>query len=80
MSSLKMHLAISEEVRKELNLSDDFILGSVLPDIIKMIIKDRKKTHFEDIEDIVNLDKFLRLQNKLNDEVILRILCSFNRR
>lgn len=80
MSSLKMHLAISEEVRKELNLSDDFILGSVLPDIIKMIIKDRKKTHFEDIEDIVNLDKFLRLQNKLNDEVILRIVCSFNRR
>lgn len=80
MSSLKMHLAISEEVRKELNLSDDFILGSVLPDIIKMIIKDRKKTHFEDIEDIVNLDKFLRLQNKLNDEVVLRILCSFNRR
>lgn len=80
MSSLKMHLAISEEVRKELNLSDDFILGSVLPDIIKMIIKDRKKTHFEDIEDIVNLDKFLRLQNKLNNEVVLRILCSFNRR
>ena len=80
MISLKMHLAISEEVRKELNLSDDFILGSVLPDIIKMIIKDRKKTHFEDIEDIVNLDKFLRLQNKLNDEVVLRILCSFNRR
>ena len=80
MSSLKMHLAISEEVRKELNLSDDFILGSVLPDIIKMIIKDRKKTHFEDIEDIVNLDKFLRLQNKLNDEVVIRILCSFNRR
>ncbi len=80
MSSLKMHLAISEEVRKELNLSDDFILGSVLPDIIKMIIKDRKKTHFEDIEDIVNLDKFLRLQNKLNDEVVLRILCSFSRR
>ena len=80
MSSLKMHLAISEEVRKELNLSDDFILGSVLPDIIKMIIKDRKKTHFENIEDIVNLDKFLRLQNKLNNEVVLRILCSFNRR
>lgn len=80
MSSLKMHLAISEEVRKELNLSDDFILGSVLPDIIKQIIKDRKKTHFEDIEDIVNLDKFLRLQNKLNNEVVLRILCSFNRR
>lgn len=80
MSSLKMHLAISEEVRKELNLSDDFILGSVLPDIIKMIIKDRKKTHFEDIEDIVNLDKFLRLQNKLNNEVVLRILFSFNRR
>ena len=33
MSSFKMHVAISEKVRSELNYSNLFILGSVLPDI-----------------------------------------------
>lgn len=28
MSSLKMHIAISEEIRKQFNLSNDFLLGA----------------------------------------------------
>ena len=36
MSSLKMHIAISEEIRKQFNLSNDFLLGAILPDIIKL--------------------------------------------
>ena len=58
------------------NTSCDFI---TLDDLLNSLC-DSCEENGMTFEDIVNLDKFLRLQNKLNNEVVLRILCSFNRR
>ena len=41
-----MHMCISDIVKKKLNLTDKFVYGSVLPDIIKNITKDRNGTHY----------------------------------
>lgn len=46
MGSFLMHIAISERVRRKLDLSTKFIYGSILPDLIKMETGDRKGTHF----------------------------------
>ncbi|MBR5227635.1 MAG: zinc dependent phospholipase C family protein [Clostridia bacterium] len=46
MSSYVMHLCISNKIKENLNLTDKFLYGSVLPDIIKEITGDREGTHF----------------------------------
>lgn len=46
MGSFLMHIGISEIVRKKLNLSTQFIYGSILPDLIKIETGDRTGTHF----------------------------------
>ena len=53
MPSWPIHIAIAHKVNKKLNLNDDFILGSVLPDILDgYIIKssnitDKNLSHFK---------------------------------
>lgn len=46
MSSYIMHICVSDIVKRKLNLTDKFVYGSILPDIIKMATGDRKGTHF----------------------------------
>ena len=46
MSSYIMHLCISDKVKRNIGLTDKFVYGSVLPDIIKNITGDRDKTHY----------------------------------
>ena len=70
MSSFKMHVAISEKVRSELNYSNLFILGSVLPDIIKLIVKDRTSTHFEN-NNSIDLEKYILAQDNLKNELVV---------
>lgn len=73
MSSFKMHVAISEKVRRKLNYSNLFILGSVLPDIFKSIIKEeteRTSSHFE-VNKVIDLEKYISAQDDLTNELIL---------
>lgn len=46
MSSYIMHMCISDVVKRKLNLTDKFVYGSILPDILKMVTGDRTTTHF----------------------------------
>lgn len=79
MGSFLMHIGISEKVRKKLNLSNKFIYGSILPDLIKMETGDRNGTHF--IKTVIKDDKTIKipmidcaietLNGKLNNEVRL---------
>lgn len=77
MSSIIMHIYISKKIQEELNLSNKFLAGSVLPDMIKIKTMDRRGTHYiKDIENstkrLPDLERFLdENKNKLNDEVML---------
>lgn len=46
MSSYIMHMCVSDIVKRKLNLTDKFIYGSILPDILKMATGDRIGTHY----------------------------------
>lgn len=70
MSSLKMHIAISMKIKEEFNYSNIFLLGAILPDIIKLIIGNRKITHFEK-QEIIDLDEFINKQKNLENELVL---------
>ena len=69
MSSLKMHIAISKKVKEELQLGDLFLVGSILPDVLKLILHERKLSHFE-IDQNIDLNKFLLLQDNFNEIVL----------
>lgn len=69
MSSLKMHMAISKKVKEELQLGDLFLVGSILPDVLKLILHERKLSHFE-IDQNIDLNKFLLLQDNFNEIVL----------
>jgi hypothetical protein len=72
-----MHIYISQCVQKDLNLSDKFLAGSILPDMIKLKTLDREATHY--IKSIrgtnkrlPDLKKFLKEnRDKLDDEIML---------
>ena len=70
MSSLKMHIAISKKIKEEFNYSNIFLLGAILLDIIKLIIGNRKITHFEKKE-IIDLDEFISKQKNFENELVL---------
>ena len=70
MSSFKMHIAISKKIKEELNYTNMFLVGSILPDIIKLILGDRKASHFEE-NGIIDLNKFIDKQNNLESELFL---------
>lgn len=53
MGSYMMHLAVSNKVKKKLNLSDNFLYGSLLPDILKEEGQDRRINHYLK-EEIIN--------------------------
>ena len=53
MSSYMMHLAISNNVKKKLHLTDNFLYGSILPDILKEEGQDRNINHYIK-EEIIN--------------------------
>ena len=77
MSSIIMHIYISKKIQEELNLSNKFLAGSVLPDMIKIKTMDRRGTHYiKEIEDstkrLPDLERFLdENKDKINDEVVL---------
>jgi hypothetical protein len=72
-----MHIYISQKIQKELNLSNRFLAGSILPDMIKIMSSDRSGTHYlkeynHGMKLLPDLDRFLEEnKEKLKDEVIL---------
>lgn len=46
MGSIIMHLYISEQIKKKYNFSDEFLVGSILPDVKKLNGENRDKTHY----------------------------------
>lgn len=77
MSSIIMHIYISKRIQEELNLSNKFLAGSVLPDMIKIKTMDRNGTHYiKEVENstkkLPDLEKFLEEnKDKFNDEIVL---------
>ena len=62
-----IHICISNMVKEELNLSDKFLAGSIMPDLKKMAGFDRGITHYlkyvvEDgnVMHLPDLDKFIQ--------------------
>jgi len=74
-----MHLYISQIVQKELNLSNKFLAGSILPDMIKIMTKNRDETHYikeykceGKLVRLPDLERFLsENKDKLQDEITL---------
>lgn len=75
MASYIIHIAIAQEVNKELKKDKSKILiGSIAPDISKLVGESKKNSHFQDSEVnfIPNLEKFLNKYKKyLNDDFVL---------
>ncbi len=83
MPSWPIHIALAKKLNKDLKLSDDFILGNIIPDVPNGYIitntkcKETKRfTHFnnnkDNIKSITNIEEFLlKYQNKLNNPIIL---------
>ena len=46
MASMIIHICISNMVKEELNLSDKFLAGSIMPDLKKMAGFDRGISHY----------------------------------
>ena len=67
MSSYIMHICTSDIVKRKLNLTDKFVYGSALPDILKEISQDRNGTHYIQ-KVIVNGEKrnLPNIQNAIN--------------
>ena len=80
MASLIMHLAISNKLKEIYNFSDDFLVGAMAPDLLK-IIYTKDKTHYTkeiqldgEIIRFPDIDKFLSENIGKNDEYFLGYL------
>ncbi|MBQ9298592.1 MAG: zinc dependent phospholipase C family protein [Clostridia bacterium] len=82
MGSIMMHLCISEIYRKKHNLSDKFLVGSILPDIYKQTIMNKAKSHYlkniefnNKIRLLPDISKFMAENKKeCKDEIIIGYL------
>ena len=75
MASSIIHIAVANELNKNLKRDPAKILiGSIAPDISKLVNDSRKKSHFipENETDIPDLDAFLaKYRDKLDDDFVL---------
>ena len=67
MSSLIMHVYISNIIRKKYDFSYEFLYGSIMPDILKKSGEDKNKVHYRTNNDysLYEIDKFIK--EKLTD-------------
>ena len=80
MASLIMHLAISNKLKEIYDFSDNFLVGAMAPDLLK-IIYTKDKTHYTkeiqqdgEIIRFPDIDKFLCENKGKNDEYFLGYL------
>lgn len=75
MASSLIHLAVANEVNKKLNRdSRKLLIGSIAPDISKLVGESRKKSHFlgDDGNSIPHLDWFLvKYKDRLDDDFLM---------
>lgn len=75
MASSIIHIAVAKEINKELKRdSNKLYLGSIAPDISKLIGETKKNSHFLDNNEtnIPNLDRFLKkYKDKLDDDFVM---------
>lgn len=75
MASSIIHIAVAKEINKELNRdSNKLYLGSIAPDLSKLIGETKKNSHFidENETDIPNLERFLKkYKDKLDDDFVM---------
>jgi hypothetical protein len=66
-----MHICVSDIVKRKLNLTDKFVFGGILPDLLKSMTKNRDATHY--IEKVMVDDEVRKLPNiqKAIDELEL---------
>ena len=62
MASAIIHLCVAKKIGEKLNiLNNDLLLGSIAPDIAKVIGENKNTTHFIDVvEDIPNVNYFIK--------------------
>jgi len=80
MASLIMHLAISNKLKKIYNFSDEFLVGSIAPDLLKKIYT-KDKTHYTkqvqlegEIRRYPDIERFLKENSERKDEYFLGYL------
>lgn len=74
MASSMIHIVVANEINKKLNRDKSkLLIGTIAPDISKLIGESKIKSHFQDRNDnIPNLDKFLnKYKNNLDDDFVL---------
>jgi hypothetical protein len=75
MASSMIHLVVANELNKKLGKDHSkFLIGSIAPDLSKLVGDNKVKSHFldNDSTDIPNLDKFLNKYSYfLNDDFVL---------
>lgn len=74
MASSIIHIAVANEINKTLNRNNKkLLIGSIAPDIAKLIGMNKKDSHFQDKDDTLPcLDEFLKKYKKdLNDDFVL---------
>ena len=75
MASSVIHMAVANEINKKLKRNaNQLLIGSVAPDLSKIVGETRLRSHFLDSEDtnIPNIDKFLtKYRIELNNDFVL---------
>ena len=75
MASSMIHIAVAHELNKKLMRDEQkLLIGTIAPDISKLIGKTKKDSHFlNEEENIPDLYKFLtKYKNNLSDDVVMR--------
>ena len=74
MASSMIHIAVANELNKTLNRDNKkLLIGSIAPDIAKLIGRTKIVSHFQDKDDdLPNLNKFLsKYKSDLSDDFVL---------
>ena len=72
MASFLIHMCICDEVNKVIKKDRNKILiGSIAPDIAKLIGIDRNITHFGEYPNFNEKEFLLKYKNNLNDDFVL---------
>ena len=74
MASSMIHICVAKEVNKFLKRNDkEILIGTIAPDISKLVNETKKGSHFLDNnDDIPNMDRFLeKYKNNLNDDFVM---------
>lgn len=66
MGSLVMHLCVANKLKDKYQFSDKFVIGVLMPDLLKFAGKDKDLTHY--LEDVIEESGVKRLPNVLKYE------------